>query len=333
VFLILKGAIASRFYSLFLNDIHEYGAILFGGVDTSRYTGDLSTLSFIPDPSTGFVSNFGLYITNVSVDQEGKKTSIFTSTSLQDALGPVIPDSGSTAWQVSPEVFNSVLSVVNVDNSLNAPCSSTANGTVFTITFQGAADNSATLQVPLENMFIPNIDNTTGAQITDAKGNALCGLSLQQGRTSSTLPYLVVGDAIMRSGYWVFDLDNGQVSVAQAAVNSTNPSKIVPVPSGPHGLQGALHLSASAPQQTLSVASPVSPVNVSYTLETASSTVGVVSAGATGVAPTISGPSTSGPTASLSSAAMNVHMEPASLTSAVLGGVLALSMLTGAFSI
>lgn len=281
----------------------------------------------------GFVSNFGLYITNVSVDQEGKKTSIFTSTSLQDALGPVIPDSGSTAWQVSSEVLNSVLNVVNVDNSLNAPCSSTANGTVFTITFQGAADNSATLQVPLENMFIPNIDNTTGAQITDAKGNALCGLSLQQGQTSSTVPYLVVGDAIMRSGYWVFDLDNGQVSVAQAAVNSTNPSKIVPVPAGPHGLQGALHLSASAPQQTLSVASPVSPVNVSYTLETASSTVGVVSAGATGVAPTISGPSTSGPTASLSSAATNVHMKPASLTSAVLGGVLALSMLTGAFSI
>jgi len=333
VLLILKGAIASRFYSLFLNDIHEYGAILFGGVDTSRYTGDLSTLSFIPDPSMGFVSNFGLYITNVSVDQEGKKTSIFTSTSLQDALGPVIPDSGSTAWQVSSEVLNSVLNVVNVDNSLNAPCSSTANGTVFTITFQGAADNSATLQVPLENMFIPNIDNTTGAQITDAKGNALCGLSLQQGQTSSTVPYLVVGDAIMRSGYWVFDLDNGQVSVAQAAVNSTNPSKIVPVPAGPHGLQGALHLSASAPQQTLSVASPVSPVNVSYTLETASSTVGVVSAGATGVAPTISGPSTSGPTASLSSAATNVHMKPASLTSAVLGGVLALSMLTGAFSI
>jgi hypothetical protein len=43
----------------------------------------------------------------------------------------------------------------------------------------------------------------------------------------------------MRAGYFVFDLDNGQVSVGQARYSDE--SKIVAVQAGPHGLASAIN--------------------------------------------------------------------------------------------
>ena len=48
-----------------------------------------------------------------------------------------------------------------------------------------------------------------------------------------------IGDAVMRAGYWVFDLDNGQISVAQANIEASS-SDIVKVLKGVDGLSRAV---------------------------------------------------------------------------------------------
>lgn len=60
----------------------------------------------------------------------------------------------------------------------------------------------------------------------------------QVGLAASMLIFILqdfptLGDSIMRSMYVVFNLDNGQISIAQAAVNTTAAPDVVTVAAGP----------------------------------------------------------------------------------------------------
>lgn len=90
--LVNTGEIASRFYSLYLSDIGHYGSIIFGGVDTQKYEGDLVILNCLPQD--GYVDNFQLSLPNVTmVDENGTTTQLVNETNVQFGFF----DSGSAA--------------------------------------------------------------------------------------------------------------------------------------------------------------------------------------------------------------------------------------------
>jgi hypothetical protein len=70
----------------------------------------------------------------------------------------------------------------------------------------------------------------------DSSGNQYCYLAISPSKTNSIS---IWGDAIMRAGYFVFDLDNGQISLGQAKYSDE--SQIVAVEAGPHGLASAIN--------------------------------------------------------------------------------------------
>lgn len=78
--LVAQGKIPSRAYSLYLDDRQSStGSILFGGVDTHKYTGNLITVPMLPNPSLGIVVELSLAWTNLTLQ---------TSTVLRAGLVP-----------------------------------------------------------------------------------------------------------------------------------------------------------------------------------------------------------------------------------------------------
>ncbi|THZ00864.1 acid protease [Aureobasidium pullulans] len=95
--------------------------------------------------------------------------------------------------------------------------------------------NTATLDLHLADLFAPKVAGNSGVA-ADHNGNPLCTLMVEP---SGPGEISAIGDAVMRAGYWVFDLDNGQISVAQANIEASS-SDIVKVLKGVDGLSRAV---------------------------------------------------------------------------------------------
>jgi len=265
-------AIASRLYSLYLNELSSYGSILFGGVDTEKYTGNLTTLNLLPSGlEDKKVQLFPLRMEQVSFTHEdGTEETIVAPNEFDKAI---LPDSGTATWNVPSDTYNKIVNMTGVTMSgSNAvlPCSKISNKTSLTLTFSGNGTNKAQLQVPLTSFFIP-ATLQDGSGIAKVDGEAACLLMVKEAAPNSSI-YLM-GDPVMRAGYWVFDLDNGQVSIAQARLSSTS-SNVVAIEAGPHGVMNATDQPSELSANSTAKIDGTATASVSYALSTAASAVG-----------------------------------------------------------
>lgn len=265
-------AIASRLYSLYLNELNSYGSILFGGVDTEKYTGNLTTLNLLP---SGFgekkVQLFPLRMEQVSITHEdGTEETIVVPNEFDKAI---LPDSGTATWNVPSDTYNKIVNMTGVTMSgSNAviPCSKISNKTSLTFTLSGNGTNKAQLEVPLTSFFIP-ATLEDGSGIAKLQGEPACILMVKEAAPNSSI-YLM-GDPVMRAGYWVFDLDNGQVSIAQARLSSTT-SNVIAIEAGPHGVMNATDQPSELAANSTAKIDGTATASISYALSTASSAVG-----------------------------------------------------------
>jgi len=296
-----SGAINSRLYSVFLNDLDDAsGTILFGGVDTSKYIGPLATLDLLPvdlqtqtGQDVGVVFEFVVAVTGVTVSQNGKTTTLVSNGDANGGHGslPVLLDTGSAAWTVPTSIYTKVVALFNgaVDEYGNIPCSHQTDNLNITLQFGG--EKSVT--VPARDLIVPVYDPSTNKQNTTSNGQPLCTFMLTPdvgGQQMAQSGFLTLGDAVLRSMYVVFDLDNGQVSIAQAVANaSTDASSsgsgnnIKVVQAGPSGVAQAVGnanggVSTAAPN-SFTIAPEVT-ATISLSVQTVSSAVGT----ATGLA-------------------------------------------------
>ncbi|KAI5257190.1 acid protease [Aureobasidium subglaciale] len=272
--LVGAGAIASRVFSLYLNEVNSYGSILFGGVDTEKYTGNLTTLNLVQAGVNGkMVQAFFMYLDEVIMKRgDGVEETIVAPNEIQEF---VYPDSGASDWTVPTDVYNKVVNMTGVTvtktNAVMA-CSKISNETSFTFTLSGNGTNTAKLDIPLSSFFVPAAK--TDGSIAKIGGEDACLMMIKPAASGSK--FYLLGDPIIRTGYWVYDLDNGQVSIAQARLSATN-SNIVAVEAGPHGILNATNQPAElSTNQTQRVAGTAT-ASVSYSLSTATSAVGQTS--------------------------------------------------------
>ncbi|KAK6001432.1 hypothetical protein QM012_002763 [Aureobasidium pullulans] len=236
--LVTAGEIASRLYSIYLSNIGQYGSIIFGGVDTEKFQGNLVTLNCFPLGNN--VRDFRLSMPSVTiVDANGTTTQIVSKNNTQYGFF----DSGSTSWYVAEAVFTRIIEMTGFVYSPDLglairTCADVSNTTAFDFQFagwRGVNSTRAPLRVFLSQMVTPLV-SVAGVPYTDPSGKQYCALAV----SPSTSNYNNVwGDSIMRAGYFVYDLDNGQVSVGQARYSYQ--SNIVAVQAGPHGLANAIN--------------------------------------------------------------------------------------------
>jgi hypothetical protein len=251
--MVSEGLIASRTYSLYLDDIDDsLGNILFGGVDTDKFSGTLSTFPINTD-STGVASQFVITLTGLSVTAPGSSASGVGSSSLYPLS--VLLDSGSSYMSLPSSMVTSIAS------AMGASYSSTLGGYILSNCDQqyssGTLDfffSGFEIKVPYSE-FIVNPTATDGSFFKYNNGENVCMIGAIAGSSQQTA---VLGDTFLRSAYVVYDLDNQEISLGQTVFNATS-SNIQAIPSGKNAVPSA---SAVANPTTLTLGSNVSPNNI-----------------------------------------------------------------------
>lgn len=222
-----SGQIGARAYSLYLDDLESSsGTILFGGVDSGKYTGDLIAVPIIKDTSVDNYTAFSVTLSSVAaVTSSGAVSNNYT----MDAQ-VVVLDSGTTLTYLPESVAESIFTTFGAtyDESLGyatVACSQADNSSIL-LEYQFGGSNGPKIQVDMSELVITDGSSRGGSSGYDSNSESTCafGVSMSSGT------YLL-GDTFLRSAYAVYDLDSKQVALAQASFNATS-SSVTAITSG-----------------------------------------------------------------------------------------------------
>jgi hypothetical protein len=214
-------------YSLYLNDLDaSTGSILFGGVDTDKFNGTLSTLPIIAEANT--YAEFIIALT--AMGEDGDKGSIFENESVA-----VLLDSGSSLIYLPENVVQALYTKYDAtydstQGAARCDCGLANQDGSLEFTFSA---NGPTISVPLNELVL-----VMGYE----RGEPICILGIGPAGDSIS----VLGDTFLRSAYVVYDLENNQIGLAQTIFNSTN-SNIQEIHSGSTGVRTLETESRSTP--------------------------------------------------------------------------------------
>ena len=215
------GLIKSNAYSLWLDDLKaNTGSIIFGGVDTDKYTGQLQTLPI--QKEFGEYAEIIITLSSMSIVNGGKTQSLNT-----DLPTAVILDSGSSLTYLPNDLTSAIYTALDVqyseqDGAAFASRDLANENITLDFTF-----TSPKISIPVSELVLsvasveegreyPNSDEN-GENFNGFGGSSVClfGIAPSQGSTS------VLGDTFLRSAYVVYDLANDEISLAQTDFNST----------------------------------------------------------------------------------------------------------------
>jgi hypothetical protein len=198
--LVSEGLIASRTYSLYLDDINaSTGNILFGGVDTDKFSGTLATYPINTD-SSGIATQFVITLTALSLTPPGGSETSVGSSSLPLS---VLLDSGSSFMSLPSAMVKSLASTMGAtySNTLGGfvlpNCNQQYSSGTVNFFFSGVE-----LKIPYDE-FIINPTATDGTFFKYSDGTNVCLLGAIPGTSDSVA---VLGDTFLRSAYVVYDL-------------------------------------------------------------------------------------------------------------------------------
>lgn len=222
-----EGHIASTAYSLWLNDLDaSKGNILFGGIDTDKYMGDLVRINIDKDTRSNNFTSFQVQLTSLEAHSSSGSDAL-TSSSFPV---PVVLDSGTTFSYLPQDLAEEVWQEVGaeytiVDNAGTGlpllPCKLANSNGYFSFGFGGSG--GAAIKVAMDELVI-----SVGAKFSSGpnKGEDACQFGIQN---FTSAPYLL-GDTFLRSAYVVYDLENNEIAIAPTDFNATT-SNIVAFPS------------------------------------------------------------------------------------------------------
>lgn len=230
--MVSDGLIKSSAYSLWLNDLDaSTGNILFGGVDTAQYIGQLQTLPI--QKVGGLYSEFLITMTGLSIG-----TNIIAT----DLGQAVLLDSGSSLSYLPDAITEEIYNIMGAQYDENegaayVPCSYARSNLTFDFSFSGPV-----IKVDMSELVIPvtNIGSKTPLVFNDGTPACLFGIA-PAGRGSC-----VLGDTFIRSAYLVYDLENNEISIAQTNFNATE-NRIVEISTGQKAVPDAVPVPNSVP--------------------------------------------------------------------------------------
>lgn len=202
-----QGLIASRVFALDLRHAEaQTGALIYGGIDRNKFIGSLETLPIIPGLGGAVRLTVAMDGIGVTLGRDSE------SWKLSGNDQNVLLDSGSTLSRLHYDVIYPVLDALAATDSGEGyyvtPCDSRdATGSV---NFQFG---NSTVRVPFSDFII------------DLGDPRFCYIGV-----AITTEQQILGDTVMRAGYFVFDWDNEEIHIGQAA--NCGDSDIVAVGSG-----------------------------------------------------------------------------------------------------
>ncbi|KAI9741821.1 MAG: hypothetical protein M1834_000207 [Cirrosporium novae-zelandiae] len=206
-----KGLINSNAYSLWLNDLDaSQGSILFGGVNTGKYHGELATLP-INKESNQYIE-FLITLTGITLSSNGT-----TQNLTSDAAINVLLDSGTSLTYLPDAITEEIFDAVSAEYSSSVGaayvlCSLAENNATIDFTF-----TEPTISVAMNELVLDAGTSISGERLTFDSGEDACLFGIAPAGSSTA----VLGDTFLRSAYVVYDIENDEISLAQTNFNST----------------------------------------------------------------------------------------------------------------
>ena len=248
-----QGIIRSNAYSLWLNDLDSStGTALFGGVDTDKYHGSLSTLPI--QKVQGMYLEMLITLTGVTLVDNGRNTSQVPSGSASLPTA-VLLDSGSTLsyipQDIADNIYNSLASFhVTYDTQQQqtfCDCSLTDSPITIDFVFSGVV-----ISVPMSELVV-----VAGE---DRNGNLVCAFGIFPVASSQSSngggATFTLGDTFIRSAYIVYDIANNEISLAQTNFNATS-SNVMEIGTGLNSVPDASGVAAAASVAVTGTASAI----------------------------------------------------------------------------
>ncbi|KAK7749246.1 hypothetical protein SLS62_008325 [Diatrype stigma] len=204
--MVSAGQIQSQAYSLWLNDLDaNKGSILFGGVDTDQYTGELQTLPI--QANDGVYSEFKITLTGLSL--AGQSIA-------EDQALAVLLDSGSSLTYLPDTWVDQIFEQVGAqyeasDGAAYVACDLASDSSTLDFTFTDPA-----ISVEM-NELVLDLGTASGGRPTFDDGTEACLFGIAPAGAGTN----VLGDTFLRSAYVVYDLANNEISLAQTNFNAT----------------------------------------------------------------------------------------------------------------
>lgn len=259
--LVSQKVIQQPIFSVYMNDADEQGwvgEVIFGGTDSSRYTGDIqylpvAQLQVSSSPldqllGSSSSSNAGYYYWMVygqGVQVIGGSGSSNGTNIQLSSVAPFIIDTGTTltylptsyAVKVAEAIAGSNVMLDTESSAFIVDCSVADTSTSFEIQMSQSSsisDSPVTLRVPISELVIP-LDALTVSQATQC----MLGIAPMSSSGSSVSDMFLIGDSVLRSAYLVFDMGENRIGFAAAnnvggsvnGVGSTSTSDAAPAPS------------------------------------------------------------------------------------------------------
>lgn len=201
------------------------GNIVFGGVDTKKFSGSLASLD-IASPASGDIQRYAVSLSSISyVNSSG------TNKYSGSALSGVVLDTGSSLCELPTAVVAAMAADVGAEQDaasglLVVDCSVMKSGSKLEFDFGGV-----TIGVPMSEFVLQD-------------GNA-CILGVMALQSGSGITALL-GDTFLRNAYVVFDQTNMKIGMAQYSECGTNEQAIPTGSSGATSFTGECDASSSS---------------------------------------------------------------------------------------
>ncbi|KAK1585330.1 eukaryotic aspartyl protease [Colletotrichum navitas] len=247
--MVKQGQIGRKAYSIWLNDLSSAeGIILFGGVDTEKYIGKLTTLPLVNDYQTGKATSYSVALTGVAIEAPGQKAVEMAAAAAGGGSfnASTVLDSGATVCLLPDRLAKDIWAKYGVldrgygvlDCAWRGP-----QGEGHVVEFEFAGGGGVRIRVPLEEMVLDSLGGV--AQGGSVPFDRPCLFGIQSSATFGVEGdgFALLGDTFLRSAYVVYDEANRQIGIAQANLNASRSHVIelranetaLPTATGPAG--------------------------------------------------------------------------------------------------
>ncbi|PYH48107.1 pepsin-like aspartic protease [Aspergillus saccharolyticus JOP 1030-1] len=200
--LVNQGYIKSAAYSLWLDDIDAgKGTILFGGINTAKYTGSLHSLPI--QAEDGVYSEFAVNLSGVHVTKSGKDISV------NNTAFPVLAvlDSGTSLTYLPSGTALDIIETVGAEyfesQGLAVIKCDDAKDSDYEVVFEFSGFN---LSISLSDLLV---EATFG----------YCAFGIAPESSTASGGVYLLGDTFLRSAYVVYDLANNEIYLAKTNTN------------------------------------------------------------------------------------------------------------------